>query len=174
MCGSGKSEVVKLLVAKKFQRVYFGTATFEEMKKNNLPITEANERATRENLRKKYGMAAMAVLNLDLIKNKIKLGNVVVESLYSWEEYKLLAETFPNQVSIIAIHAPKEQRYQRLSTRPVRPYTREEVISRDFSQIENLHTGGPIAYADFLIVNDKTLTELSQEVDKIVSILEDK
>ena len=53
-------------------------------------LTEENERKAREDLRAQYGMAAMAILNLEKIKQAFAQSSVILESFYSWEEYLLL------------------------------------------------------------------------------------
>ena len=135
MCGSGKSEAVKFLVEHGYKRVYFGEVVMNEMKRLGLEISELNERLTRENLRKEYGMGAMAVKSLPLIEEFIKQGNVVIESLYSWEEFKIIKEKFGDIFKLLTIYTTKEIRYARLAKRLFRPLSAEESLSRDLSEI---------------------------------------
>jgi len=166
MCGSGKSEAVKFFVENGYKRVYFGEVVMNEMKRLGLEVNEANERATRENLRKEFGMGAMAVKSLPVIEEFMKHSNVVIESLYSWEEFKILKDKFGDAFKLITIYTTKELRYERLLKRPFRPLTNEESKSRDISEIEKLDKGGPIAYTDYLIMNDGTLDEMNAELKK--------
>ena len=166
MCGSGKSEAVKFFVDKGFKRVYFGEVVMNEMKRLGLEVNEANERATRENLRKEFGMGAMAVKSLPLIEEFLKEHNVVVESLYSWEEFKILKEKFGEAFKLLTIYTTKALRYERLLKRPFRPLTNDESKSRDISEIEKLDKGGPIAYTDYTVMNDGTLDEMNEELKK--------
>jgi len=168
MCGSGKSEAVKFFVDSGYKRVYFGEVVMNEMKRLGLEVNEANERATRENLRKEFGMGAMAVKSLPIIEEFMKHSNVVIESLYSWEEYKILKDKFGEAFKLITIYTTKELRYERLLKRPFRPLTNEESKSRDISEIEKLDKGGPIAYTDYLIINDGSLDEMNVELKKYV------
>ena len=55
---------------------------------------------------------------------------------------------------LLCIWAPPVERYRRLANRKIRPLSEAEAMSRDIAEIENLHKGGPIALADYLIVND--------------------
>jgi dephospho-CoA kinase len=169
--GAGKTEVTKFFVEKGFKKIYFGDVTFEELKRRKLEINETNERLVREELRKKYGMAAYAILNLPKIKKNFKEGNVVLESLYSWDEYKVIKKEFGNSFYTIAVYAPPEVRYTRLAQRKERPLTLDEAKSRDYAQIENLAIAGPIAIADFTIVNTGTLEELFAETEKVFGAL---
>jgi dephospho-CoA kinase len=168
MCGSGKSEAVKFFVESGYKRVYFGEVVMNEMKRLGLEVNEANERATRENLRKEFGMGAMAVKSLPIIEEFMKQSNVVIESLYSWEEFKILKDKFGEAFQLITIYTTKELRYERLLKRPFRPLTNEESKSRDISEIEKLDKGGPIAYTDYLILNDGSLNAMNEELKKYV------
>ncbi len=166
MCGSGKSEAVKYFTEHGYKRVYFGEVVMNEMKRLGLEVNEQNERATRENLRKEFGMGAMAVKSLPIIEEFIKHNNVVVESLYSWEEFKILKDKFGDAFKLITIYTTKELRYERLLKRPFRPLTEAESMSRDLSEIEKLDKGGPIAYTDYLIINDGSLEEMNKHLEK--------
>lgn len=168
MCGSGKSEAVKFFVESGYKRVYFGEVVMNEMKRLGLEVSEANERATRENLRKEFGMGAMAVKSLPIIEEFMKHNNVVIESLYSWEEFKILKDKFGEAFKLITIYTTKDLRYERLLKRPFRPLTNGESKSRDISEIEKLDKGGPIAYTDYLIMNDGSLDEMNVELKKYV------
>lgn len=165
MCGSGKSEAVKFFEEHGYNKVYFGGVVMEEMKSRGLEVNEQNERATRENLRIEFGMGAMAVKSLPKIENLYKDGNVVIESLYSWEEFKIIKDKFGDAFRLLTIYTTKELRYSRLAKRPFRPLTSEESMSRDISEIEKLDKGGPIAFTDYLVVNDGTLEELKDKLE---------
>ena len=90
MAGSGKSEVAKVFEQHGYKRMRFGDITDEEVKKRGLALSEENERLVRQQLRKEHGMAAYAKLNLPKIEALLKSSDVVVDGLYSWEEYTLL------------------------------------------------------------------------------------
>ena len=166
MCGSGKSEAVKFFEKHGYKRVYFGGVVLDEMKRLGLEVNENNERTTRENLRKELGMGAMAVKSLDKIEEFYKTGNVVIESLYSWDEYKIVKDKFGVSFKLLTVYTTKSLRYERLAKRPVRPLSGEEARSRDYSEIEKLDKGGPIAFTDYLVVNDLTLEELNKQLEK--------
>ena len=166
MCGSGKSEVVKFFEGHGYKKVYFGGVVMDEIKRLGLEVNEANERMTRENLRKEFGMGAMAVKSLDKIEEFYMTGNVVIESLYSWDEYKIVKDKFGGSFKLLTVYTTKSLRYERLANRPVRPLTEEEACSRDYSEIEKLDKGGPIAFTDYLVINDGTLEELNKKLNK--------
>lgn len=169
--GAGKTEVTNFFVQKGFQKIYFGDITFEEMKQRNLEINETNERMIREEIRKKYGMAAYAILNLPKIKNAFAKGSTVIESLYSWDEYKIIKNEFGDAFRVIAVYAPPKMRYARLAKRIERPLTPFESQNRDYAQIENLAIAGPIAMADYTIINTGTLLDLHLAAEKTLNSL---
>lgn len=166
MCGSGKTEAVKYFQDNGYKKVYFGEVVIEELKRRNLEINESNERLVREELRNEYGMGVMAIKSIDKIRELIKSSNVVIESLYSWEEFKIIRKEFGSNFKLLNIFTTKELRYSRLSQRPIRTLTNEQAESRDVSELENLDKGGPIAFADFTVINDSTFEELNEKLKK--------
>jgi dephospho-CoA kinase len=171
MAGSGKSEVSRVLEDHGFFRVRFGDITDGEMKKRGLEINEANERYCRELLRKEYGMAAYAILNQPRIDEALKTTDVVADGLYSWEENLSFKSHYGERFSVIAVYASPRTRYARLAKRNHRPLTTGEAASRDKSEIENLNKGGPIAMADFAILNDSTLDNLRAQAEAVLARL---
>jgi dephospho-CoA kinase len=171
MAGAGKSEVARIFEEHGFKKVRFGDITDEELKNKGLEPNEENERYIRQQLRKKHGMAAYAKLNLPRIDSSLKSSNVVVDGLYSWEEYILLKEYYGGHFTVVAVRASPATRHGRLAHRTERPLTLEEAASRDKSEIENSNKGGPIAMADFIIVNEASLEELGKETERILSDL---
>jgi dephospho-CoA kinase len=55
-----------------------------------------------------------------------------------------------------------------LAKREFRPLTEEEALSRDYAELENLDKGAPIAFADYTVINDGTLDELHQALNKFL------
>lgn len=168
MPGSGKSETAQYLSAKGFNLVRFGELTDEGLRQKGLPITPENEEDFRQNLRKTHGMEAYAVLAKPKIEDFLEKGKtVVIDGLYSWEEYKFLKQNFP-ELLLVHVYAEPKLRHARLDGRRERPFTKDEAERRDFSEIENLNKGGPIAIADFLIENNSDLASLKREIDSIL------
>jgi len=171
MAGAGKSEVARVFEEHGFKKVRFGDVTDEELRNRGLEPNEENERYIRHQLREKHGMAAYAKLNLSRIDSSLQSSDVVVDGLYSWEEYTLLKEHYGGQFTTIAVWAPVATRHKRLATRAERPLTLEEAASRDRDEIENLNKSGPIAMADYVIVNEASLGELEREMERTLSAL---
>lgn len=175
MCGSGKTEAIKYLKEKlNCPNVYFGDVTFDRMKADGLELNYENEKITREKIRKEMGMGAYATLSLPKIKQVLNNNDYcLIESLYSWSEYKILKENFGDNFLTLAVFASPATRFKRLTDRTnERPMNSiDEFIRRDYSEIENIEKGGPIARADFLVYNEKGLDELKNQLDIIINKL---
>lgn len=172
MCGVGKSVASELLEKMNYKKVYFGGVTMEKLKEEGMEITPENEKIMRERLRSEYGMGAYAIMLLPKIKELSLENNVVLDGLYSWDELKILKEELGDSLSVIAVVADKNLRYNRLGVRDVRPFTREEAIRRDISEIENIAKAGPIAYADYYIDNNYDLETYERRLYDILEQIE--
>lgn len=173
MCGSGKSIASEYYEKLGYKKVYFGGVTMDKLKEYGLEISPENERVVREKLRKEYGMAAYATLLLPKIEELLKNDNVILDGLYSWDEFKVLKEKFSN-LKVIAVVVNKNKRYERLASRVVRPLNNEEANTRDITEIENLAKGGPIAFADYYILNDDNLDKYYEYLDNITKLISEE
>jgi dephospho-CoA kinase len=116
-------------------------------------------------------------LNIPKFDEALKIGNVVGDGLYSWSEYKILKDKYGENLIVIAVYTPPKLRYERLSGRAARhgddpklkyrSSTPEAAKARDYAEIENIEKGGPIAMADYTILNIGTIDELRAETEKI-------
>ena len=173
MCGSGKTELINhLQKTEKWPKIYFGEATFERIKKENLEINYENERKIREKIRKEMGMGAYAKLALPKIEKLLEKHDVLMlESLYSWTEYKIIKEKYKKNFKVIAVFSSPQTRLKRMlkrnEERPMK--NEEEFIKRDYSEIENTDKGGPIARADFTIINESSMEDFHYQLKNIIN-----
>lgn len=151
--------------------VRFGDITDDEVKKQGLELNEENERPVREALRKKHGKDAYAKLSLPRIDAALKTSDVVVDGLYSWEEYIFLKEHYGGDFIVVVVWSSPKARYAHLGGRKIRPLTPQEAASRDRAEIENLNKGGPIALADYTVLNDSSMADLKAQVEGIIDKL---
>jgi dephospho-CoA kinase len=168
MCGSGKSEAVKFFVEKGYQKVYFGGIVIQEVKQQGLDLNEENERRVREELRSEFGMGVMALQSLRKIQEYFKEGDIVIDGLYSWAEFKIVKDKFGESFKLLTVYTTKSLRYKRLAERKVRPLNEQETISRDYSELEKLDKGAPIAFTDYLVTNDSTLEDLYKQLQRYI------
>ncbi len=171
MAGSGKSEAARIFVENNYHRIRFGDITDAGIKSRNLVLNEKNEREIREELRREHGMAAYAKLNLPKITAALERSNVIVDGLYSWEEYLLLKATFQSDFYAVAVWSSPATRYRRLAQRRERPLSPEEAIGRDKNELEKINKGAPIAMADFTVINESTVTDLKKQVQRIIELI---
>lgn len=184
MCGAGKSIVADEFVKAGYQYLRFGQITLDEVKRRGLPPSEKLEKEIREGFRTQYGMAAFAILNLPKFDQLLKKSHVVGDGLYSWSEYKILKEKYADNLFIVAVYSPPKLRYQRLNKRMegikedpklrYRSFTLQEAKSRDWAEIENVEKGGPIAMADYTIINIGSMEEVIKRTREIIEKIASK
>ncbi|PJC66522.1 dephospho-CoA kinase [Candidatus Beckwithbacteria bacterium CG_4_9_14_0_2_um_filter_47_11] len=171
MAGAGKSEACRYLAAKGFPVLRFGDETDRGLRLQGLSLKEENERKYRENLRQELGMAAYAIKIEPRIREKLfhpGVECVVLDGLYSWEEYVYLQPKFPG-LKLIVIYARPQVRYRRLAVRAVRQLTPRQARARDIAEIEVSHKAGPIAIADYLVDNNGSLDQLHYQLDHLLA-----
>ena len=170
MSGSGKGGVTDFLEENGWTKIYFGGVTYRLMQEAGIErdIEGKNEKKFRENLRAEHGPECYAKFLEKDIRDAIEEGkDVVLDGLYSWYEFKYLIERFPS-LKLVCVVTDKEIRYKRVGERPDRPFDRDAIIYRDIAEIENLAKGGPIAYADYYILNNDSFEEFYIRLNKIL------
>ena len=176
MSGSGKSVVVDHLTELGYPKVYFGGMIYKEMEKRGIERTEdgESEKKFREEIREKEGKDWVVRQVIEETKNLIAAGQkrVVLDGVYSWTEYRTLKREFPTNLSVLAVVVDKNLRYERVAKRPGRAFDAAAIRERDRSEIENLEKGGPIAIADYYVLNNGTIDEMKKNVDKILKEIE--
>jgi len=175
MMGAGKGSCTDYLhETYDWPVVHFGNMIYEEVQRRGLDNVK-DEKFVREDMRAKEGPAVLAKHVARKAQEYLQNGQstVVLDGLYSWSEYKYLNETFGDNLTMIAIVAPKKLRRQRVLDRKDshRTYTLDEVVAREIAEIENLEKGGPIAYADYYIVNDKSQPDMVAKLEKVIKQL---
>lgn len=170
MTGSGKSTAVSYLTSKGYPKVYFGGMVYNEMNRRGIEITPESQQEFREKIREEEG--ADWVIRQVISETHKLIGSgqrhIILDGLYTWAEYKILKHEFPGEITVLAITPPKSLRHKRLAIRPDRPFTEQQANARDYSEIENLEKGGPIAAADYYIANAGSLKELEQDIDHLL------
>lgn len=172
MPGAGKSLCARHLQQRGFFQYRFGSIVINEVLRRGWPLTPENERIVREELRAQEGMDVMARRSLPLLREALeKYRSIVIDGLYSFSEYKTLRAEFGDAIIVVAIVSPRWMRYARLAQREERPLTVQEAEQRDYAEIERIEKGGPIAMADYTLVNDSTPEALLSALDRLVDSL---
>ncbi len=169
MSGTGKSVITEHLEEKGWTKLHFGAITYKLMKEAGIERTVdgKSEKEFRENLRKEHGKECYAKFLEPEIREAIQTNHVVLDGLYSWYEYTYLIERFPS-LKLLCVVTDKRIRYDRVAVRPDRPFDKKAIIDRDLSEIENLYKGGPIAFADYYILNNGSKEETIKQLEDIL------
>ncbi len=164
---SGKSTAAKYFEKKGLPVIRFGQIINELVDKQGKPHTEEIHKKLRIQMRKKYGMEAMAVLNKDKISQALSESNIVViEGLRSWEEYEFLKKHFSDvRIFLVHIFADKELRYKRLKQRKYR--NKLGGVDRDKSEVFDTNMGPTLALADFVIKNNFSLDDFYSKLEEL-------
>ncbi|HEX7542514.1 MAG TPA: nucleoside monophosphate kinase [Patescibacteria group bacterium] len=163
--GSGKTDAAAFFQRKNLIVIPFGKTVNDYIDQKNLPHSEQVHKKVREELRIKYGKEAMAVLNINKIREALKNNSIiVVEGMRSWEEYLYLKKEFPKvNLVIVCIYSEKLLRYKRISKRNYRSEHYGE--ERDINEIVGINMGPTIAYADHVIKNNYSREEFYDKLE---------
>ncbi len=176
MSGSGKSVAVDYLTGLEYPKVYFGGMIYREMERRGIERTPdgESEKKFREMIRETEGKDWVVRQVIEDVHKLIEAGQrrIVLDGVYSWTEYVALKKEFPGEMVFVALVLPKKLRYKRVAARPERPFNHQEIMERDRSEIENLEKGGPIAAADYYILNDGSIEETNKKLDEILKEIE--
>lgn len=172
MPGAGKSLCARHLEVKGYFQYRFGSIVVDEVSRRGLPLNPENERVVREEFRANEGMDAIARRALPILRGALERQNcIVIDGLYSWSEYKTLRGELGGELTVVAIVSERALRYARLAERTERPLTAEEAQRRDYLEIENLEKGGPIALADYTLLNNGAPDQLLEALDTLIDTL---
>jgi len=172
MPGAGKSLLAEHLQARGFPKVRFGQITIDEVLRRGWAINPANEKIVREEIRDQEGMDAYARRSLPYLREVLTAHQgVIIDGLYSFSEYKTLRAEFGATLVVVAVICDRALRYARLGARTERPLTPQEAEARDTNEIERLEKGGPIAIADYTILNNDSPQAAIDALDQILAAL---
>lgn len=171
MAGSGKSVVIDYLTSRGIPKSYFGGMNLKEMEKRGIEITPENEKIFRKQIREEEGADWVARQVIAEVNDLIAAGQkrIVLDGLYSWTEYRTLKREYPGELTVVAVVSARKLRYERLGARPVRPFDAQAARERDYHEIENIEKGGPIAMADYYVLNDGSVEDLEMQLKKVLN-----
>lgn len=168
LCGSGKSECSLIFENKGFKLIKINKLVDDELKKRNFEINEINRKNMRNEIKKLYGKSGLIFLAINEIEKYKDNENIIIDGLYSWDEYILLFDKFNEKLKIINIFCDKDIRYNRLENRTNRQLNKDIIKKRDFNEIKKLNKGKVIAIADYTIINNKNIKNLEKEIEIIL------
>ncbi len=165
--GSGKTEASKFFRHKRLPVIHFGKVINDYVDENKLAHTEEVHKKIREDLRRRYGIQALAVLNEKNIKEALKMHKIIViDGMRSWEEYMYLKQKFPKiRIAIVGLYADKSVRYARLSKRAYRSHLFGE--NRDINELLGTNMGPTLSFSDYLIKNNYSLKDFHDKLELV-------
>lgn len=170
MSGSGKTTAIDYLTEKGIPKIYFGGIIYQAMREAGIEITPESQQRFREEIRQKEGKDFVIKRVLKEIQDLINAGQkrIVLDGLYSWTEYKILKRAYPTETTVVAIILPRALRHHRVAERPDRPFNAQEINERDWSELENLEKGAPIAIADYYLENSGSISDLHKQLEQLL------
>lgn len=175
--GSGK-EIVRELFEKNnnsYSVVLSSLLKEEALKKQGIEITREIRQNLGNELRRQYGSDILVKIAISFMqKNKDFL---VIDGIRNSGEADFLKSKFGESFKLIAVDAPQQMRFERLSQRKREgdPATLEEFIrldERDQGKDEpeyGQHVRKCIEMADIVLQNDGSLEEFQKKVEDLIS-----
>lgn len=165
--GAGKTAAGDFFKQKDLPVISFGKIINDYIDKNKLTHTEEVHKQVREDLRVKYGVEALAVLNEEKIKKILEKSVItIIDGMRSWEEYLYLKKRLTKvKIYILALHADKQVRYRRISKRGYRADLYGE--QRDIDELIGTNMGPTIAFADYLVKNNFSIEDFHDKLEEI-------
>jgi len=167
MPASGKGVFIEEARKKSLPVYVMGDIVREETLRRGLKLTPHNLNMVAEDLRKKYGKEAIAKKIVEKIR-KTKHNTIIIDGVRSLDEIEYFKKTLGETI-IVAIHASPRTRFERIRkrNRPGDPKTWEEFVERDLVEL-GFGLGNVIALADYMIVNEGTISDLRREAKKML------
>lgn len=166
MPGAGKEEFLKVAVDEGYEVVRMGDVVREESQKRDGERKDGEtigEFANR--LRKKYHEGIWAEKTLEQIESK----KTVIDGMRSLAEKKIFISELKTSPKTVAVHASPQTRYKRLKERGREdaPDSRDEFQERDYRELD-WGLGKVIARADYMIINESSLSDYRKDVLQIL------
>jgi dephospho-CoA kinase len=162
MPGAGKGVFRRAVQKLDYPFVVMGDEVREEVKRRNLKPTPENMGKTMLNLREKEGPATIAKRCIPKIENQ-NHKIVFIDGIRSLIEVQEFKYHFPDFM-LLAINASPKTRYKRLFRRKRSddPTDWDTFMERDLREL-GVGMGSVIAEADYMIVNEGSITQLKQK-----------
>ncbi|MCE4614367.1 MAG: flagellar hook-basal body complex protein FliE [Desulfurococcales archaeon] len=166
--GSGKSIVSEVAREKGIPTVVMGDVVREEAVKRGVKLLPENLSIIANDLREKYGKAAIALFTTDKIRrNHASSAVVVVDGVRSLDEVAVFEEL--GNVCIIAVHASPTRRFERIRQRgrPGDPNDWAQFLGRDLVEL-SWGIGNVIALADYIVVNESSKDDTRMQSERVI------
>lgn len=170
--GAGKDTVAEYLIEKGFFHFSLSDALRKEMDKRGIPKNIDNMTTFANDFRIEKGHDILARLALEEVR-ATNATNIVITSIRNPKEAEFLKTQ--DDFMLIAVNAPIEIRYERIKSRKREgdEVTFEKFKAQEQIQMEGgegkQNLGPLIKMADYTLINDGTLKEFKEKIDKLIS-----
>lgn len=175
MPGSGKSELAESAKFYGHVVVRIGDMVWSEVKARGLEINSENVSKIATEMRKRNGMDIWARRTVEYIKGTIKPNEkkiIVIDGVRNPEEIEYFRRSFGDKFFILAVHSSPKTRYMRLMDRGREDDSTdmESIKKRDEREL-SWGIGRVIAMADYMIVNEGSISDLHKAFGNIMSTI---
>ncbi len=165
--GSGKTTATSIIKSLNIPVLVMGDVVREEARKRGLPTDLNTLMSIAKELREREGPAAIALRIAEKIKS-INRNMIAIDGARSFHEIEVFKKM--GNVYIMAIHASPRTRFKRLFKRgrPDDPKSLKELRKRDLTEL-SFGLGSLIALADYMIINEKDIKHLKDEILRVIN-----
>jgi len=163
--GAGKTKFCEILKEMGFSYISLSDVLREECSRRGLGVDRETLRKVGDELRRKYGKEALAVM---VWKRIDRSRDWVVDAIRVPEEANYLRE---KGAVIVGIYAPQKLRFKRIMERQRDKYRNFEEFVKADNHDRALGIDDVLREADFIIVNDGTEEELRENAKKLLEII---
>lgn len=168
MPGAGKSVAVE--VAKKYDIpvLRMGDFIWEEVRRRGLPITSESVAEVAMQMRTDFGPGVWAEKTVDRLKS-MHPEAAVIDGIRSEAELEVFRHRLGHDFTLVAIHASRTTRLQRLLERHREDDVKDEgeFIARDEREL-GWGLGRVIALADIMLVNEAAMPDLKDQIESVI------
>ena len=168
MPGAGKSVAVEVAKKHGIPVLRMGDFIWEEVRRRGLPIDSGSVAEVAMQMRTDFGPGVWAEKTVDRLKSlHVDVG--VIDGVRSEAELEVFRHRLGHDFTLVAIHASRPTRMQRLLERGRDDDVQDEgqFIARDEREL-GWGLGRVIALADIMLVNEDSMPDLGEQVERIL------
>ena len=168
MPGAGKSVAVEVAKKRNIPVLRMGDFIWEEVKRRGMPIDAGSVAEVAMQMRTDFGPGVWAEKTVDRIKH-IHPTMAVIDGVRSEAELEVFRHRLGVDFMLVAIHASRPTRKKRLLSRNREDDVKDEgeFVARDEREL-GWGLGRVIALADVMLVNEETMPDLAQQVERLI------
>ena len=175
---AGKTEAASVAKELGIPVVTMGDVVREELRRRNLPLSDANAGSIANELREREGMDAIAKRCIPLIKGitltdtergKSAKAVIVIDGIRGVAEVETFKKAFGTDFVLVRIEAPLDLRYERIKTRGRGD---DSLNTEEFKEREERENrwgmGEAMEKADKIVKNEGSLEEFKEQIKGIL------